>query len=606
MANHSEEKLRRDSMDFRDLIYQPALLSLPDERLPNWKWLQVLDQQAEGACTGFGLAAVINYLLHERGKKEQVSPRMLFEMAKQHDQWPGENYDHSSVRGALKGWHKHGVCSHSLWPYRVGKAGTLSEAAKRDALQRPLGAYYRVLPKISDLHAALNEVGVAYASAGVHKGWDEPRKGVIECAKPNGGGHAFAIVGYNAEGFLIQNSWGPDWGGYKVDGVRRDGIALWTYEDFELNIWDVWVARLSLPQQWRAQPRSRYIASNAGVRVAESGPPVHVIDHHYLHIDDGQFDPLGDYPSSTMQLKRLLADLSACKPAHVLLYAHGGLNGVKDAATRAGRWRSCFNRHGIFEIHFIWETGFLAEIKDILLGKDKFAKERAGASSSWWDNWIERLSQLPGGALWREMKQDAERAFSSKSAAGTVFLKQFKECLDAMPNKPALHLAGHSAGSIWHGHLLQQWKAMQLPPLSSVSLFAPACTMALFDSHYLPLLGQQIPAIDLYVLSDADEQADHVGGVYRKSLLYLVSRAFESRHTQVPLLGMAAHLEQREKPLPKTVRVFVTGRDKARTTASSHGGFDNDRPTMDALLDTVLGRPRPRDGWFKNDELSGY
>ena len=26
------------------------------------------------------------------------------------------------------------------------------------------------------------------------------------------GGHAFAIVGYNEVGFLVQNSWGPEWG----------------------------------------------------------------------------------------------------------------------------------------------------------------------------------------------------------------------------------------------------------------------------------------------------------------------------------------------------------------------------------------------------------
>jgi hypothetical protein len=53
--------VNRDSMDFRDLIYRPALVRLRDKVLPKWAHLQILDQENEGACTGFGLAAVINY-----------------------------------------------------------------------------------------------------------------------------------------------------------------------------------------------------------------------------------------------------------------------------------------------------------------------------------------------------------------------------------------------------------------------------------------------------------------------------------------------------------------------------------------------------------------
>lgn len=609
MARVTEESIRRDSMDFRDLIYQPALLPLPGERLPAWDWLTILDQQHEGACTGFGLAAVINYLLAERGNSERVSERMLFEMAKRYDQWPGEKYDYSSTRGALKGWHKNGVCSEALWKYRPDKPGSLTEAARLDALQRPLGAYYRVLPRVSDVHAALNEVGVLYCSAGVHDGWDEPKKGIIVPAKGDRGGHAFALVGYNEQGFLLQNSWGPDWGGYRLDGSRRSGIALWPYEDFEQNVWDIWAARLALPQPWRQtrkEEQRRYTAGNAGVRLSDSGPLAHDIDHHYLHIDDGQFDPLGDYPSSVAQLKRIQLALQAQQPAHVLLYAHGGLNDVKDAARRAGKWRPCFERNGVFEIHFLWETGFLAELKDILLGKDKFARERAVASSSWWDNWIERLTQRPGHALWKEIQTDAARAFASRSSAGTVFLRALGETLASMAQRPQLHLVGHSAGSIWHGHLLRQWQALGLPALASMSLFAPACTLELFRSHYQPLLGRIIPQLHLFLLSDDDERDDNVGGIYRKSLLYLVSRAYESRREKVPILGMARYLEELGKPLPAALQVWLTDRDKQMTTASSHGGFDNDKATMDAMLGLVLQKPRPPEGWFRAEELRAY
>src|SRR3990172_5686910 len=74
---------QRDAFDFRDLVYRPALVELPDEFYPRWNLLHILDQGEQGACTGFGLAATVNYLLahkHDRPLKagERASARMLF------------------------------------------------------------------------------------------------------------------------------------------------------------------------------------------------------------------------------------------------------------------------------------------------------------------------------------------------------------------------------------------------------------------------------------------------------------------------------------------------------------------------------------------------
>ena len=70
--------VRPDRVDLRDYTYRPPLVSLPDEwPPPNWvrdflpaycKSDMVLNQGSDGACTGFGLAAVINYLKWERWK----------------------------------------------------------------------------------------------------------------------------------------------------------------------------------------------------------------------------------------------------------------------------------------------------------------------------------------------------------------------------------------------------------------------------------------------------------------------------------------------------------------------------------------------------------
>ena len=115
----------KDPLDLRDIYYEGNLEELPPWVNNRGKVPFVLDQQKEGACTGFALAAVVNYLLHNKAgapmlkRAEGGSARMLYEMAKRYDEWEGQRYQGSSVRGAMKGWHKHGVCREASWPYRT-------------------------------------------------------------------------------------------------------------------------------------------------------------------------------------------------------------------------------------------------------------------------------------------------------------------------------------------------------------------------------------------------------------------------------------------------------------------------------------------------------
>jgi hypothetical protein len=117
---------RKDTPDIRDRMYEPALVQLLPE-IDNRGTTDILDQGEEGACTGFGLAAVINYLnANKRDLQRKVSPRMLYEMAKKHDEWPGENYDGSSCRGAIRGWKNMGVCGEDDWRYISDDPGELT------------------------------------------------------------------------------------------------------------------------------------------------------------------------------------------------------------------------------------------------------------------------------------------------------------------------------------------------------------------------------------------------------------------------------------------------------------------------------------------------
>ena len=223
------------------------------------------------------------------------------------------------------------------------------------------------------------------------------------------------MLGYTHEGFLIQNSWGRRWGGVDFDDVSYRGCALWRYDDFDFNVWDLWVARLARPlDSLEALARS----SERRAEVATGSPPVRkgparlTVRDHYIHVDDGAFDPHGDYWSSPGETRRIVREAVASGAKHLLFYGHGGLESVDDAARRVALWRPVFRANGIHEIHFIWETGLWEELGDILRPKEEMTKRRVGGFlSDWWDKSIERVTGRLGHSLWKEMRTDADIAF---------------------------------------------------------------------------------------------------------------------------------------------------------------------------------------------------
>ena len=87
---------RPDTLDFRDLLYTPTLVEVPPVRplaLYRKTKVPVQDQGSDGACTGFGLATVVHYLLRARQvapDASDVSPFMLYDMARRYDEWAGK------------------------------------------------------------------------------------------------------------------------------------------------------------------------------------------------------------------------------------------------------------------------------------------------------------------------------------------------------------------------------------------------------------------------------------------------------------------------------------------------------------------------------------
>ncbi|MDP9975264.1 putative chitinase/putative alpha/beta hydrolase family esterase [Variovorax paradoxus] len=600
--------VRPDTLDFRDLMYTPTLIEVPSH-IPLGEYLEhqvpILNQGSEGACTGFGLATVANYLLQRRRvvpDSVPVSPRMLYDLARRYDEWPGENYSGSSARGAMKGWHKHGICSEELYPYQPGKVDRrgMTEQRVADGMRRPLGAYFRVNHKdLVAMHAAIAEVGVLYATATVHEGWNSAgTDGLIVQSEVITGGHAFAIVAYDDQGFWLQNSWGPTW------GLR--GFARVTYDDWLANGTDVWVARLGAPVTLRAkQSAATTHSATANQSVAYSFADLRP---HIVSVgNDGELKAGGDYGSTPDELGRIFEqDIPAAslgwKKLRVLLYAHGGLVSEQAAVQRLAEYRPELLKAEVYPLAFIWRTDYWTTFSNIL--KDAVSRRRPeGALDATKDFMLDRLDDaleplarvLSGKAAWNEMKENALRAAGQDGASTLVVghLKKLAKTAEKNGQTLEIHLVGHSAGSILHAPIVKLLAARGLP-VETCTLWAPACTVKLFKDFYVPAMeSKALRKLTVYALKDKTERDDDCAKIYNKSLLYLVSNAFEEQariplfRDGVPILGMEKAFDPALRKIFNAHRaelVLTPNTDSDDSLSASeamhHGDFDDDKKTV--------------------------
>lgn len=600
---------RRDTLDFRDLMYVPTLVEVPTH-VPLGDYLDwnvpILDQGSEGACTGYGLATVANYLLLRRRVLPDpvpVSPKMLYDLARRYDEWSGEAYEGSSARGAMKGWHKHGICGEHVYPSRGRKAkGGLTLERTSEARRRPLGAYFRVNHKdLVAMHSAIAEVGVLYATAVVHEGWDDvDSSGVIADSDTALGGHAFAIVAYDENGFWIQNSWGPDWG--------KGGFARIGYDDWLRNGTDVWVARLGAPVRlMTAEGTAAAHADSAGESAAYSFGDLRP---HIVSVgNDGALRPGGDYGTTLESLDSIFREdiprvTKTWKKRRVLLYAHGGLVGEAAAVQRVADYRQALLEAEVYPLAFIWKTDAWTTLTNIL--KDAIRRRRPegmldGAKDFMLDRLddaLEPLARVLGGkALWDEMKENALLASGKADGAARRVADRLK-ALAAEDGALEIHLAGHSAGSIFLGPIIGLLSERKLK-IGSCSLWAPACNYEQFDRDYLPAIeDKSIARFALYLLADKAEQDDHCANIYNKSLLYLVSHAFEAQpripafRKGEPILGLETCLRPDLRSLlARAGNRLVVSPDvsgQAFSESQHRGDFDDDTKTVASTLAFIL------------------
>ncbi|MFB3776604.1 MAG: C1 family peptidase [Bryobacteraceae bacterium] len=602
-----------DKLDLRDRPYMPAVAVLPPPSLKPSIKLPVMNQGETSACTGFALASVVHHLLRQRAAGAAavppVSPFMLYSMARRYDEFPGSAEDTgSSLRGAMKGWYKHGVCRQDLWKTieMPPAASVPHEDWWLDAANRPLGAYYRVDTRsVTDMHVALNEVGILYVSAVCHDGWmkgagaEAPRGDYWtipqEPVSPEEGGHAFVIVGYDSRGFIIQNSWGTVWG--------SGGLARLTYEDWIENAMDCWVAQLGVVTEQHKQIAASLslrveagrvlVSSDAVLQAREISPFVINMENNGRLSSSGSFRTQpGDLDALvTIHMKAASKNwgLRPSDPVDVAIYAHGGLTDEDAAARTASRWIPALYEAKILPIFFMWETDLWSTLKnrfeDIVSGLPRPAGGLIDQLKRFWNRRLERALAPAGSAVWGEMKQNAQSISQSESSGGVLLYKSASHSPYFKPHRVRLHLIGHSAGSIVHSYLIQELTARGWR-FETVNFLAAAVTVDAFKATALKSVKDgAVRRLNCFQLSDAAEQQDPTCKAlfgYGRSLLYLVSESFENG-VRTPILGMEKY-SSGLLDLPN-VRVFSSpGPASASTT---HGGFDDDFKTVRSVISLI-------------------
>lgn len=165
----------------------------------NWRRGAWLDQGQEGACTGFGAAHVLAATPKARPDMNDAMARSLYKEAQRNDEWPGENYEGSSVLGAMQALKARNWITEYYW------AKSLDEIKHGVSLFGPM------------------EIGVNWYSGM----WKPDDNGVLHVSGTIVGGHALCVGGIDFKKglFRLDNSWGKNWG--------INGSAWISFEDMD-------------------------------------------------------------------------------------------------------------------------------------------------------------------------------------------------------------------------------------------------------------------------------------------------------------------------------------------------------------------------------------
>jgi hypothetical protein len=169
-----------------------------------WEIGAIIDQGREGACVGFGLTAELAARPYAVTGCGQDTARPLYYEIQRRDEYPGGEYPGAQPR----------------------MAGTSVEAGIKLLLEAGHYTEYRWAQTEQDIALAIGYKGPVVLGIDWYESMYRPdRSGYIRPTGRIAGGHCILAYGIDIDrgAYLLQNSWGADWG--------MDGTCYLTRED---------------------------------------------------------------------------------------------------------------------------------------------------------------------------------------------------------------------------------------------------------------------------------------------------------------------------------------------------------------------------------------
>jgi Caspase domain len=348
-------------------------------------------------------------------------------------------------------------------------------------------------------------------------------------------------------------------------------------------------------------------ATNRGPRPRWTPDQVTTLKRHVINLRDGRFIESGDFSTFPSDVQRIFTEhlpnaLAAAQergtPLRVLFWAHGGLVSESDSLQHVMDYHAGWLSVGVYPIYFVWETDHATSFKDIFLGTPKTAPSTSrGWATDITDAGLEFTLQTVGRPLWRQIKEYAAHAVDQPQGGAFFAAQQLASFMQSATGPVELYAMGHSAGSIFHSWFLPTAIAAGVRSFKELFLLAPAITVADFKARLLNYVGtgKGIDHASLFTMNETAERADNVITIYRKSLLYFVSRACEEG-SEVPILGLQESVAKDAELRrlfglegPSAAGDVVWSPNGSTSNSTSHGGFDNDHATLHSMVQRITG-----------------
>jgi hypothetical protein len=188
---------------------------------------EIRQQGQEGSVVGFAVAYAMQAAIKAKtGEKVVLSPRSIYNAAKEYDGTPIDVDAGASLSSALKATEKIGAYLESDWPYshRTNPNPGTNPAYKISS--------YSEVKGVDGIVNAMKQGKVALIGVTATEEFmsDDARKNgkiVIRLPLRIVGGHAICLVGYDQKlaEFKFANSWGNDWGAKGFGTIRDSDLS---------------------------------------------------------------------------------------------------------------------------------------------------------------------------------------------------------------------------------------------------------------------------------------------------------------------------------------------------------------------------------------------